>query len=90
MVPSVVGVGQTNLGMLSLAGVTGRRRRRRKVGPYRVTFNGADMLVGASVAEYARPVEGLDFQRLGESPEAAGLDGSRATFGRDCAAAGVA
>ncbi len=69
MVPSVVGVGQTNLGMLSLAGVTGRRRRRRKVEPYRVTFNGADMLVGAGVAEYARPVERLDFQRLGESPE---------------------
>ena len=75
-VPSVVGVGETDLGLLSLAGVTGRRRRRKQFEPYRVTFpaeaglrKGADMLVGAGVAEYARPVERLDFQRLGESPE---------------------
>jgi len=68
-VPSVVGVGETDLGLLSLAGVTGRRSPRKKSEPYRVTFNGADMLVGAGVAEYARPVERLDFQRLGESPE---------------------
>jgi hypothetical protein len=68
-VPSVVGVGETDLGLLSLAGVTGRRRRRKRFEPYRVTFDGADMLVGAGVAEYARPVERLDFQRLGESPE---------------------
>jgi len=69
MISSVVGVGETNLGMLSLAGVTGRRRRQKQFEPHRVSFNGADMLVGAGVAEYARPVERLDFQRLGESPE---------------------
>jgi hypothetical protein len=65
-VPSVVGQGATDLGLLDLAGVTGRRRRKR---PHRVTFDGVELLVGSNVAEFARPVERLDFQRLRNGPE---------------------
>jgi hypothetical protein len=65
--PSVVGAGDTDLGMLSLAGVTGRKRRRNL--PKRVTFEGVDRLVGPNVADYARPVERLDFERLSNGPE---------------------
>ena len=66
-VPSVVGVGSTDLGLLDLAGVTGRRRRPDM--PHHVAFEGAEFLVGAHVAEYARPVERLDFQRLSDGAE---------------------
>lgn len=65
--PSVVGAGETGLGMLSLAGVTGRRRRRNL--PKKVTFEGVERLVGPHVADYARPVERLDFERLSNGPE---------------------
>lgn len=65
-VPSVVGVGTTDLGLLDLAGVTGRRRRDR---PHHVAFDGVEYLVGAHVVDYARPIERLDFQRLADGPE---------------------
>lgn len=65
--PSVVGVGGTDLGMLDLAGVTGRQRRKNL--PKRVEFAGTERLVGPNVADYARPVERLDFERLSNGPE---------------------
>jgi len=65
--PSVVGVGETDLGGLDLAGVTGKRRRARL--PYRIEFQGLSYLVGERVADYARPVERLDFLRLSNGPE---------------------
>ena len=65
--PSVVGAGDTDLGMLSLAGVTGRQRRRKL--PKKVAFAGIERLVGPNVAEYTRPVERLDFERLSNGPE---------------------
>lgn len=65
--PSVVGVGDTDIGMLDLGGVTGRRRRRRL--PHKVVFDGLEYLVGVRVADFARPVERLDFLRLSNGPE---------------------
>lgn len=66
VVPSVVGVGQTDLGLLSL-GQVGRRRTPDR--PLTVTFDGADYLVGAGVARYARPIERMDFNRLADGPD---------------------
>jgi len=65
-VPSVVGVGETDMGLLSL-GALGRRRRSRQ--PDQVTFDKITYLVGESVARYARPVERMDFLRLSDGPE---------------------
>ena len=65
-VPSVVGVGQTDLGLLSL-GSMGRRSRRAQ--PDEVTSQGVTYLVGEGVARYARPVERMDFLRLSDGPE---------------------
>jgi len=65
--PAVVGVGDTDIGLLSLGGVTGRKRRRHL--PHKVGFDGLEYLVGNDVAAYARPVERLDFQRLSNGPE---------------------
>jgi hypothetical protein len=66
IVPSVVGVGQTDLGLLSV-GNLGRRRRSRQ--PDQVTFADVTYLVGENVARYARPVERMDFLRLSDGPE---------------------
>ncbi len=65
-VPSVVGVGETDMGILSL-GALGRRRRSRQ--PGQVTFDKITYLVGENVARYARPVERMDFLRLSDGPE---------------------
>jgi hypothetical protein len=66
VVPSVVGVGETDLGMLSL-GDLGRRRRRKE--PDQVTSGGVTYLVGEDVARFARPVQRMDFLRLSDGPE---------------------
>ena len=65
-VPSVVGVGETDMGLLSL-GALGRRRRSRQ--PDQVTFDKITYLVGEGVARYTRPVERMDFLRLRDGPE---------------------
>jgi hypothetical protein len=65
-VPSVVGVGETDIGLLGL-GHVGRRRRRAT--PDRVTFGGVTYLVGEGVARFARPVQRMDFLRLSDGPE---------------------
>ena len=65
--PNVVGVGGTDIGMLGLAGVTGRKRRRNL--PHKVGFDGLEYLVGNNVVDYTRPIERLDFQRLSNGPE---------------------
>ena len=64
-VVSVVGVGQTDLGLLSL-GDLGRRRSRQ---PDKVTFGGVCYLAGENVARYARPIQRMDFLRLSDGPE---------------------
>jgi len=70
LLPSVVGVGSTDLGLLEV-GLT----RRREVRPYRVQFpigppRGGELeyLVGPEVARFARPIERMDFNRLADSP----------------------
>jgi hypothetical protein len=65
-VPLVVGVGQTDLGLLSVGNV-GRRRRSRQRD--QVALADVTYLVGENVARYARPVERMDFLRLGDGPE---------------------
>lgn len=71
-VPSVVGVGSTDVGLLSL-GNLGSRRRARQPDQVAFTLTGASdrvsYLVGENVARYARPVERMDFLRLRDGPE---------------------
>jgi len=66
VVPSVVGVGETDLGLLSI-GTLGRRRKRAV--PDRVAFGGVTYLVGEGVSRFARPVQRMDFLRLSDGPE---------------------
>lgn len=66
VVPSVVGVGETDLGMLSLGSVG---KRRRQATPDRVAFDGMTYLVGTGVEQYAEPVQRMDFTRLSHGPE---------------------
>ncbi len=66
-VPAVVGVGSTDLGLLSLGEF--RRHRRRRSGPDTVAFEGVEYLVGENVHRYARPVERMDFHRLSGGAE---------------------
>lgn len=65
-VPAVVGVGSTDLGLLSLGSLT---RRPREEKPYTVTLGDVSYLVGHNVHHYARPVERMDFHRLTGGPE---------------------
>lgn len=67
--PSVVGLGQTDLGLLA----TGLDGRSRQVKPFTVEFDGLRYLVGPNVHRWGRPVERLDFQRLYEGPEVRAL-----------------
>ena len=57
--PSVVGVGDTSLGLLQ----TGITRQKRNL-PFVVTFDNQSYLVGSYVSLYARPIERVDFDRL--------------------------
>ena len=66
VVPSVVGVGETDMGLLSLGDMG---RRRRQAGPDEVFCEGVTYLVGEGVARYARPVQRMDFLRLSDGPE---------------------
>ncbi len=64
-IPSVVGIGDTDLGMLSLE-VNSRRKRDK---PLTVAWQGISYLVGDHVPDYARPVERMDFNRLSDGFE---------------------
>lgn len=63
--PSIVGVGSTNIGLLE-GFISGSRRRTL---PDETSFDGVTYLVGQNVAKYAQPVERMDFQRLSGGPE---------------------
>lgn len=67
--PSVVGLGDTELGLLT----TGLDGRRRQVKPFTVEAGGLRYLVGPNVHRWGRPNERLDFQRLYEGPEVRAL-----------------
>ena len=63
-IPSVVGVGSTEIGMLdSSIGSNGKRNL-----PYRVDF-GVQYLVGENVELFTIPAQRLDFRSLAEGPE---------------------
>jgi len=70
VVPSVVGMGDTNVGQLSL-GPLGRQRRRGL--PDRVVINDVTYLVGDGVERYAESMKGLNFLRLRKGPEVRAL-----------------
>lgn len=65
-VQSLVGVGNTDLGMLGAVGL-GRKQQRDE--PAVVRWNGWSYLVDAGVEHYARPVERMDFLRLSDGAE---------------------
>lgn len=62
--PALVGVGETNIGLLQ----TGITRQKRNL-PFTVVMDGQPYLVGPHVAQFARPIERLDFNRLTYSRE---------------------
>ncbi len=66
VIPSIVGVGETDLGLLSLGNLG---RRRRQAIPDKVAYGGVSYLVGENVARFARPVQRMDFLRLSDGPE---------------------
>lgn len=69
--PSVVGVGDTDMGMLddiSIPVMALERRREREV-PDQVTFDGMTYLVGEHVSRYTKPLQRMDFMRLGGGAE---------------------
>lgn len=66
-IPSVVGIGTTDLGLLDIDSVGGKKAKRNK--PLTITFAGEEYLVGQHVSDYARPIERLDFNRLTDAPE---------------------
>lgn len=69
-IPSVVGVGETDLGLLSLGTLS---RRQRQTVPDKVTCSGATYLVGEGVSRFARPVQRMDMLRLSDGPEVRAL-----------------
>ncbi len=65
VVRSIVGLGRTDIGRLSMGDI-GRQRRRRL--PDQVAFDGVTYLVGDGVERYATPMAGMDFLRLRDGP----------------------
>ncbi len=65
VVSSIVGIGDTDIGHLSIGNV-GRQRRRRL--PDRVIIDGVTYLVGEGTERYAAPMNTLDFLRLRKGP----------------------
>lgn len=65
MVPSQIGFGTTDIGMLA----KGFLKSSRTDQPYRVEVNGRTYLVGPNVETYTTPLQRLDFARLGDTPE---------------------
>jgi len=65
--PSKVGVGDTNLGALSLAGF--EKKRRGEARPIQITSDDGLYLVGHSVERYAQVLERFDAGKYTNSPE---------------------
>ena len=63
-IPAIVGVGKTDLGGLTLGDFS---KGHRTETPYKVTWGQvSSYLVGKNVAQYARPLESLNFQRFSD------------------------
>ena len=70
-IPSIIGIGSTEMGLLSL-GMPGRSRRQTK--PHTIQWQDTTYLTGAGVERFTRPIkERLDFARLADGPEARAL-----------------
>jgi hypothetical protein len=69
IIPSLVGVGKTDFGLLS----AGNLRRTARELPHIVQWNGTQYLVGNHVEQYTNPTERMDFLRLADGPEARAL-----------------
>lgn len=69
LIPSLVGVGKTDFGLLS----AGNWRRVIREVPHTVQWNGTQYLVGNHVEQYTTPTERMDFLRLADGPEARAL-----------------
>lgn len=69
IIPSLVGVGKTDFGLLS----AGNFRRSARDLPFIVQWNGTQYLVGNHVEQYTNPTERMDFLRLADGPEARAL-----------------
>lgn len=65
VIPSVVGIGKIDFGLLS----AGNLRRGTREYPHTVHWNETQFLVGEHVGKFARPSERMDFLRLAEGPE---------------------
>lgn len=68
--PSRVGVGDTNMGALSLGGF---ERRKRDLEPHQISFAGGDYLVGNGVERYSALLQRFDAGRYSDSPEVQAL-----------------
>lgn len=68
--PSQVGVGSTEMGLLNLGGFS---KRKRDLLPLPVKFDGGEFLVGHNVAQYATPLERLDPSKYVDSQEVRAL-----------------
>ena len=64
ILPAIVGLGETDLGLLQ-PGLT----RQKKQLPFVVRVDDQPFLVGPFVNLFTRPVERLDFDRLSQAPE---------------------
>lgn len=64
-IPNVVGIGSLDLGLLGAGFSTTPNSNQ----PHVVRFDNTSYLVGHSVADYAKPIERMDFQRLADAPE---------------------
>ena len=68
LLPSQVGVGSTDMGLLSL-GKLGTARRQTSQ-PHTIEWDKVTYIVGDGVDGFARPIQRMDFLRLSEGPEA--------------------
>lgn len=64
-IESVVGIGSSDLGLLS---IHGGKSRAARIDIYQ-NSNGETYLIGAQVRDFAQPIERLDFLRVQDSPE---------------------
>lgn len=64
-ISNVVGIGSLDVGLLG----AGFNTTPNADQPHVVEFDNATYLVGQGVADYAKPIERMDFQRLADAPE---------------------
>src|SRR5689334_12724589 len=68
VLPSQVGVGSMDMGMLSLGKMGAARRQTSQ--PHIIEWDKVSYIVGDGVDDFARPIQRMDFLRLAEGPEA--------------------